>query len=44
MTVAYLKSGLGKKYIEMLDDTKKELTPKYIVYSQPDGTKTKISL
>ena len=44
MTVAYLKSGLGKKYTEMLDDTKKELTPKYIVYSQPDGTKTKINL
>jgi 2'-5' RNA ligase len=44
MTVAYLKSGLGKKYTDMLDATKKSLKPKYIVYSHPDGSKTRINL
>jgi hypothetical protein len=28
----------------MLDNTKKELKPKYIVYSQPDGSKHRIGL
>lgn len=44
MMVAYLKSGLCKKYTDMLDTTKKALKPKYIVYSHPDGTKTRINL
>jgi 2'-5' RNA ligase len=44
MTVAYLKSGTGKSYIETLGDSEKELKPMYIIYSHPDGTKTKISL
>ena len=44
MTVAYLKKGMGKKYIEKLDSTKKELKPMYIIYSHPSGKKTKINL
>ena len=44
MTVAYLKTGTGKSYIESLDSSKKELKAMYIIYSQPDGTKTKINL
>lgn len=44
MTVAYLKNGMGKKYMEKLDNTEKELKPKYIVYSHPNGKKTKIDL
>lgn len=44
MTVAYLMKGTGKRYIEILNNTNRSLKPKYVVYSQPDGTKTKIEL
>lgn len=44
MTVAYLKNGMGKKYIDLLGTEERTLKPSYIVYSQPDGTKSKISL
>jgi len=44
MTVAYLKNGMGKKYIDILGATPIALKPSYIVYSQPDGTKTKIDI
>jgi len=44
MTVAYLKTGMGKKYINILGATPITLKPSYIVYSQPDGTKTKINI
>lgn len=47
MTIAYLKPGLGKKYVTLFKDkglgefiTK----PDYAVYSQTDGTKTKIPI
>lgn len=46
MTIAYLKPGMGKKYV---DDLKKQhgelwMSPQHAVYSQPDGTKNKINL
>lgn len=46
MTVAYLKPGMGKKYVEKLGKEYSELwmSPQYAVYSQPDGTKNKINV
>ena len=44
MTVAYLKPGKGKHYIDMLGKDHKEMimTPQHGVYSRTDGTKHKI--
>ena len=44
MTIAYLKPGKGKKYIEMLESRYGELymKPQYGVYSKTDGSKNKI--
>jgi hypothetical protein len=46
MTVAYLKPGMGKKYVDMLNDNVSsfKINPTHAVYSQPDGTKTEISI
>jgi hypothetical protein len=44
MTVGYLNSGSGKRYVEMLKDYEYELLPKYAVYSKPDGNKIKIKI
>lgn len=46
MTIAYLKPGFGKKYVDMLNNTTSEyvLSPTHIVFSQPNGTKTNISI
>ena len=45
MTVAYLKPGMGKKYVENLGDVPAFIyKPTHLVYSQPDGTKTDITL
>jgi 2'-5' RNA ligase len=41
-TIAYVKSGLGQKYVEEIGDREYSLVPKYAIYSQPDGAKTKI--
>lgn len=47
LTVGYLKKGTGKEYINRI--RKQELNnhwlaPQYVVYSQPDGKKNKISI
>lgn len=44
MTIGYLKSGMGKKYTKMLEGQEFELVPKYAIYSEPNGTKTKIKV
>lgn len=44
MTIAYLKPGMGKQYAKMFKDRIDTLTPKYIVYSKPNGSKDKIEL
>lgn len=45
MTLAYLKPGKGKEYVESLGDTPVFMyKPTHLVYSQPDGTKTEISI
>lgn len=38
-TIAYLKSGKGKKYMEQFSDRSFEVFPSKIVYSKPDGSK-----
>jgi hypothetical protein len=38
-TVSYLKSGSGKKYMEMFKDLEYTVKPKELVYSKPDGSK-----
>lgn len=44
MTIAYLKPGKGKEYIQKFSDKHKELAmvPQHAVYSRTDGTKLKI--
>jgi hypothetical protein len=44
LTVAYLKPGMGKKYIRKMIGLNYELTPQHAVYSQPNGEKTKIKI
>lgn len=43
-TIGYLKKGCGKRYANMLKNQEFELTPTYAVFSQPDGTKTKMNI
>jgi hypothetical protein len=44
LTVAYLKPGMGKKYLRKMTGLNYELTPQHAVYSQPNGDKTKIKI
>lgn len=46
MTIAYLKPGMGKKYVDVLGGEygKFDMKPTHIVYSQTDGTKNKIEI
>jgi 2'-5' RNA ligase len=43
-TIAYLKSGSAKKYIDKMKDYQVEVKPSQIVYSKADGTKIKKDL
>jgi len=43
-TIAYIKKGIGEKYTEMLKDKEYEVKPTHVVYSEADGTKTKIDI
>ena len=43
-TIAYLKKGTGNKYCEMMKGDEYRLVPTHAVFSQPDGTKNKISI
>lgn len=43
-TIAYLKPGTGKKYIEMLKGQEFELTPTHAVYSKPNGDKIDLQI
>jgi 2'-5' RNA ligase len=40
-TIAYLKKGKGKKYIEMMKELSHAAVPHSIVYSKPDGSRKK---
>ena len=44
MTVAYLKSGKGKDYVEKFKSLSFTVFPDQIVYSVPDGTKHSVSI
>lgn len=37
MTIAYLKPGVAKKYIEKFQGYEFEMTPTHAVYSKPNG-------
>lgn len=44
MTIAYLKKGMGKKYIEKFKGNQFDLQPSYIGYSKTDGSLDKIKI
>lgn len=44
LTIGYIKSGMGKKYIDKLNGHEYMLSPKEAIYSKPDGSKDKIEL
>lgn len=44
LTIGYLKPGTGGKYIEKFKGLEYILKPEYIIYSQPNGDKTKIEI
>lgn len=44
MTIAYVKSGKGKKYTDLFEGKEYELIPRYGLYSAPDGEKDKITI
>lgn len=44
MTIAYIKKGLGQKYVDMFNELQYTVKPEYIVYSQANGEKIKIAL
>ena len=44
MTIAYLKPGMGKKYVNRLENVKYAVAPKNIIFSPANGEKTEISI
>lgn len=43
-TIAYLKPGTGKRYVEMLKGQEFELTPTHAVYSKPNGDQIQMDI
>ena len=44
MTIAYIKKGLGEKYVKMLESIEFEVVPADIIYSTPQGDKIRMPL
>jgi len=44
LTIGYLKPGTGKKYVKQFKGLEYNLEPTYVIYSQPNGTKSKIKI
>lgn len=47
LTIGYLRAGRGQKYVDILNEkgyNEYWLAPQYGIYSQPDGTKNKITI
>ena len=44
MTIAYIKSGMGKKYVDKFKDIKFTSTPTKIMFSEANGTKHSIKI
>jgi hypothetical protein len=46
-TIGYIKSGLGQKYVDLLNNeglNEYELIPNYVIYSKPDGSQEEIEI
>lgn len=43
-TIAYLKKGMGAKYVEMFNELEYNIEPTHVVYSHADGEKTEIKI
>lgn len=44
MTVAYIKKGLGQKYVDKINGIEYDLEPTYVVYSTSNGEKHRIEI
>lgn len=44
LTIAYIKKGLGEKYVSLFKDIEFELIPEFGVYSTAEGSKKKITI
>lgn len=44
LTIAYLKTGKGKRYADALKGSSFTLIPKFAVYSKPNGIKEKLNI
>ena len=44
MTIAYLKPGIGQKYLGIFKSLKFVIDPTHIVFSHPDGSKDEITI
>ena len=44
LTIGYLHPGTGQQYVDKFKDIEFELVPLHAIYSQPDGTKSKIKI
>jgi hypothetical protein len=44
MTIAYIKPGMGKKYVDLLKGKSFQLLPQHAVYSKPDGSQDTIKI
>lgn len=44
LTIAYLKTGKGKRYADALKGSSFTLKPKYATYSKPDGSEEKLNI
>jgi 2'-5' RNA ligase len=43
-TIAYIKKGLGKKYVEMMEHLAFDVTTSHMIYSMTDGSKVRIPI
>jgi len=44
LTLAYIKGGMGKKYVEMFKELEWGLEPSHLVFSRPGGEKIRIKI
>jgi hypothetical protein len=44
MTIAYIKPGMGKKYVDLLKGKSFQLLPQHAVYSKPDGSQDTLKI
>ena len=44
LTIAYVKKGMGDKYIDKFNKNQFDLKPTYVIYSKPDGTQDRIEI